>query len=52
VSARSRDVGSHLAGQGVDVIAKTFLLAKLFRAYGTNFFRQEKSLRDHRGKRR
>jgi hypothetical protein len=22
-------------------------LAKLFRAYGTNFLRQEKSLRDH-----
>jgi hypothetical protein len=29
------------------MIAKTFLLAKLFRAYGTNFLPQEKSLRDH-----
>jgi hypothetical protein len=27
--------------------AKTFLLTKTFRAPGTNFFRQEKSLRDH-----
>jgi hypothetical protein len=31
------------------VIAKTFLSAKTFRAYGTNFFRQEKSFRDHGG---
>jgi hypothetical protein len=46
-SALSRDVGSHLAGRRIAMIAKTFLLAKLFRAYGTNFFRQEKSLRDH-----
>jgi hypothetical protein len=29
------------------VIAKTFLSAKTFRAYGTNFLRQEKSFRDH-----
>jgi hypothetical protein len=29
------------------MIAKTFLLAKTFRAYGTNFLRQEKSIRDH-----
>jgi len=29
------------------VIAKTFLSAKTFRAPGTNFLRQEKSLRDH-----
>jgi hypothetical protein len=27
--------------------AKTFLLAKTFRAPGTNFLRQEKSFRDH-----
>jgi hypothetical protein len=31
------------------MITKTFLLAKTFRAHGTNFFRQEKSLRDQRG---
>jgi hypothetical protein len=35
-----------LAGRRIAMIAKTFLLAKTFRAYGTNFFRQEKSLRD------
>src|SRR5580700_9736884 len=29
------------------VIAKTFLLRKTFRAHGTNFLRQEKSIRDH-----
>jgi hypothetical protein len=29
------------------MIAKTFLMAKTFHAYGENFFRQEKSLRDH-----
>jgi hypothetical protein len=29
------------------MIAKTFLMAKTFHAYGDNFFRQEKSLRDH-----
>jgi hypothetical protein len=45
-SVPSRDVGSHPAGWRTAMIAKTFLLAKLFRAYGTNFFRQEKSLRD------
>jgi hypothetical protein len=31
------------------VITKAFLSAKLFRAYGTNFFRQEKRLRDDGG---
>jgi hypothetical protein len=31
------------------MIAKTFFIAKTFRAYGTNFLRQEKSLRDHGG---
>jgi hypothetical protein len=30
------------------MIAKAFLSAKTFRAHGTNFLRQEKSLRDHR----
>jgi hypothetical protein len=30
------------------MIAKTFLLAKTFRAHSTNFLRQEKSLRDQR----
>jgi hypothetical protein len=29
------------------MITKTIFTAKVFRAYGTNFFRQEKSLRDH-----
>jgi hypothetical protein len=29
------------------VIAKTFLSGKTFRAYDTNFLRQEKSFRDH-----
>jgi hypothetical protein len=31
------------------MIAKEFICAKIFRAYGTNFFRQNKNLRDHRG---
>ena len=47
-SAHLRDVGSHLAGRRTAMIAKTFLLAKTFRVYGTNFLRQEKSLRDHK----
>jgi hypothetical protein len=29
------------------MITKTFLLAKTFRAYGTNFLRQDKFFRDH-----
>jgi hypothetical protein len=29
------------------MIAKEFIIAKLFRAYSTNFLRQEKSLHDH-----
>jgi hypothetical protein len=29
------------------MITKTFISAKTFRAYGTNFFRQDKKLRDH-----
>jgi hypothetical protein len=29
------------------MIAKIFIIAKTFRAYGTNFFRQDKSLRDN-----
>jgi hypothetical protein len=32
------------------MIAKAFLLAKTFRAYGTNFLRQEKSFQDHSAK--
>jgi len=39
--------GSPCARRHRPVIAKTFLSAKTFRAYGTNFFRQEKSFRDH-----
>jgi hypothetical protein len=31
------------------MIAKEFITAKLFRAYGANFFRQNKKLRDHGG---
>jgi hypothetical protein len=29
------------------MIAKLFIIAKTFLAYGVNFFRQDKSLRDH-----
>jgi hypothetical protein len=29
------------------MIAKDFIIAKLFLAYSVNFFRQDKSLRDH-----
>jgi hypothetical protein len=29
------------------MITKDFVLAKTFRAYSTNFLRQEKSFRDH-----
>jgi hypothetical protein len=31
------------------IMAKDFIIAKTFRAYSTNFFRQDKSLRDHGG---
>jgi hypothetical protein len=31
------------------MITKDYFMAKTFRAYGANFFRQEKSLRDHGG---
>jgi hypothetical protein len=31
------------------VIVKDFITAKTFRAYSTNFLRQEKSFRDHGG---
>jgi hypothetical protein len=40
-------MGQHRSAELTAMITKTFLLAKLFRAYGTNFFRQEKSFRDH-----
>jgi len=29
------------------MIAKTFVIAKTFRAHSANFLRQEKSIRDH-----
>jgi hypothetical protein len=29
------------------MITKTFIIAKLFRAQGKNFLRQEKNIRDH-----
>ena len=34
------------------MIAKEFIIAKLFLAYGVNFFRDKKSLRDHTPTRR
>jgi hypothetical protein len=46
---RRARAGSPCAQRHRPVIAKTFLSAKTFRAYGTNFFRQEKSFRDHDG---
>ena len=33
------------------MIAKDFISAKTFRAHSTNFLRQKKTLRDHRGRR-
>jgi hypothetical protein len=36
------------APTGIDpMITKTFIIAKLFRAQGTNFLRQEKNIRYH-----
>jgi hypothetical protein len=31
------------------MIAKTIIIAKLFRVHSTNFFRQKKTFRDHEG---
>jgi hypothetical protein len=47
--APARAGGSACAQRHRPMIAKTFLTAKTFRAYGTNFLRQEKSFRDHGG---
>jgi hypothetical protein len=46
-SAPSRDVGSHLAGRRIAMIAKTFFMAKDFCTYSIQILRQEKILRDH-----
>jgi hypothetical protein len=50
-SAQPGFAANHASGRrslAEPMITKPFFIAKTFRAHSTNFFRQEKSLRDHR----
>jgi hypothetical protein len=56
IAARRRTPGAGLRGRArralsviAPVIAKTFRIAKTFPVYSANFFRHNKSLRDHGG---
>jgi hypothetical protein len=46
-TAGAAEAGCERAIAWGGVITKEFIIAKIFRAHSTNFFRQEKSLRDH-----
>jgi hypothetical protein len=46
---RSHASRAPLAKRHLTMITKVFFIAKTFRAYGENFLRQEKSIRDHGG---